>query len=275
MPRTIRLLIAYDGGGYCGWQRQRQGERTIQGELEQQLALLCGEPIILHGAGRTDSGVHALGMVAHFHTTTTIPTIAFFKGVNSMLPRDIRILAAEEAPADFHSRYNAVGKTYRYDFFTGQVQLPCDRLHRAHIPGSFELSRLRDGLELLVGTHDFSSFERVGSRDRTIVDGRGAIRTLFAASCSPQLGCADSWSLRVTGDGFLRQMVRILAGTLIEIGQGKRQATQIADLLLAGDRSKAGPTAPACGLFLEKIYYHQSVFHSSHLVLPCSSPAVL
>lgn len=262
MSRTIRLLLAYDGGGYCGWQRQRQGERTVQGELEQQLALLCGEPIILHGAGRTDSGVHALGMVAHFHTTAAIPAVAFFKGLNSMLPKDVRILAAEEAPADFHSRYHALGKTYRYDFFTGPLQLPCDRLHRAHIPGRFDLNRLRDCLDVLLGAHDFSSFERVGSRDRNAVNGRGAVRTLFTVSCSPQLGCADCWSLRLTGDGFLRQMVRILAGTLIEIGQGKRPAGQLAEILRARDRSQAGPTAPACGLFLEKIYYPYPLFQS-------------
>ena len=254
MPRTVRLLIAYDGSNYQGWQRQLHGQ-TIQNELEKRLTLLCNEPVTLHGAGRTDTGVHALGMVAHFQTTTTIPVIAFFKGLNSMLPKDIRILQAEEAPHNFHSRFSALGKTYRYDFFTGALQLPSDRLYRAHIPGTFNLDRLSSCLESIIGTHDFSSFERTGSRDKNAVNGRGAIRTLFYASCFPQLGRVDCWSLRLTGDGFLRQMVRIIAGTLIEIGQGKHPTDKLVDIITAKDRTKAGPTAPACGLFLEKIYY--------------------
>ncbi len=261
MSRNIRLLIAYDGGNYRGWQRQPQGE-TVQGELEKKLTLFCGEPISLHGAGRTDAGVHALGMVAHFHTTTAFPVVAFFKGLNSMLPHDIRILDAEEAADDFHSRYSALGKTYRYDFFTGPVQLPSTRLYRAHLPGTFDPARVAAGLELLIGTHDFSSFECTGSRNKNIIAGRGAVRTLFQVSCFPQLGAADCWSLRLTGDGFLRQMVRILAGTLIELGQGKRPPEGFAAILAAQDRSKAGPTAPACGLFLERLYYHTLFFNS-------------
>jgi len=260
IPRNIRLLIAYDGSGYRGWQRQGQGEPTVQQELEIRLSRLCGEPIALHGAGRTDTGVHALGMVAHFHTTATLPRAAFLKGVNSMLPKDIRILGAEEAPLDFHSRFSALSKTYRYDFFTGAVQMPTDRLYRAHCPGPFMSERLTVALAHLVGRHDFSSFERSGSRDKTATHGRGAVRTLTQASCFPVLGSADHWSIRVTGDGFLRQMVRILAGTLIEIGQGRRQGEELSAILTARDRTAAGPTAPACGLFLEKILYPSSIF---------------
>ncbi|WP_448873602.1 tRNA pseudouridine(38-40) synthase TruA [Desulfobulbus propionicus] len=260
MPQTIRLLIAYDGGNYYGWQRQRQGEPTIQEELERRLGQICGEPITLHGAGRTDAGVHALGMVAHFHTQATIPIVAFFKGLNALLPPDIRILAAEQAADAFHSRFDALAKTYRYDFFTGAVQPPCNRLHQAHLPGPFDPQRLIAGLNLLVGTHDFSSFERSGSRDTSAVDGRGAVRTLTAFVCTPRLGATDCWSIRVTGDGFLRQMVRILAGTLIEIGQGKRAADELPAILAARDRRRAGRTAPACGLYLEQLYYPFPVF---------------
>lgn len=262
MLRNIRLLIAYDGSNYQGWQRQRQGQATVQGELEKKLTLLCNEPVALHGAGRTDTGVHALGMVAHFHTTAAIPVIAFFKGLNSMLPRDIRIVQAEEAPFDFHSRFNALGKTYRYDFFTGAVQLPSARLYRAHLPGTFDPDLLSSALQIIIGTHDFSSFERTGSRDKNAVKGRGAIRTLLHASCFPQSLSPDCWSLRLTGDGFLRQMVRIIAGTLIEMGQGKRPCTELAALLAAKDRARAGPAAPACGLFLERIYYQTPFFES-------------
>jgi tRNA pseudouridine38-40 synthase len=261
MPRNIRLLIAYDGGSYHGWQRQRQGEATIQGQLETALARLCGESISLHGAGRTDTGVHALGMVAHFHTSTTVPVVAFFSGLNSMLPKDIRILGSEEAPSHFHSRFSALGKTYRYDFFTGPVQIPSNRRYCAHYPGSFTPERLRTALDVLIGTHDFSSFERSGSRDKNATDGRGAIRTITHVSCFPLLTGTDCWSIRVTGDGFLRQMVRILAGTLIEIGKGKQQPEVLAGILKARNRSAAGPTAPACGLFLEKIHYNPPIFN--------------
>ena len=270
MERTLRLLIAYDGSNYCGWQRQRQGESTIQETLERQLGRLCDEPITLHGAGRTDTGVHALGMVAHLHTRSTIAVSALARGLNALLPRDIRILAAEEAAVDFHSRFNVLGKTYRYDFCTSALQMPCSRHYQAHFPGPFDGKRLAPALPLLLGAHDFSSFERTGSRDKTAGTGRGAVRTLSAVSCTPNLGQAQCWSIRVTGDGFLRQMVRILAGTLIDIGQGRRQPLELDAILTGRDRRLAGLTAPACGLFLEQIYYPFPVFTTHHQ--PCSLP---
>jgi tRNA pseudouridine38-40 synthase len=260
MYHTIRLLIAYDGSDYHGWQRQRQGEPTIQETLEIRLSALCEEAITVHGAGRTDAGVHALGMVAHFHTRAALPVIAFYKGLNAMLPADIRILCAEEASPNFHSRFSALAKTYRYDFFTGAIQMPSSRFYQAHFYGLFEPERLQSAFELLVGTHDFSSFERSGSRDKNMSGGRGAVRTLTHISCIPALDKTNHWSIRVTGDGFLRQMVRILAGTFIEIGQGKRPAEELATILASKNRTAAGPTAPACGLFLEKIHYHPSIF---------------
>lgn len=263
MSRTVRLTIAYDGGNYQGWQRQ-QWDGTIQGELEQQLALLCQEPITLHGAGRTDAGVHALAMVAHFLTTSQIPLVAFSKGLNAMLPADIRILQAEEAPAGFHSRFSALGKTYRYDFCTAPVLLPTLRRYSAHYPGDFEPQRLKKSLSDLLGCHDFSSFERAGSRDRTIAHGRGAVRTLFHLACFPKAHSPGHWSFRVSGDGFLRQMVRILVGTLIQIGLGKRPSTDIPSIIAAKDRRLAGPTAPPQGLFLEKIYYNALPVYHTH-----------
>jgi tRNA pseudouridine38-40 synthase len=236
--------------------------RSIQEELEIQLSGLCRQPVALHGAGRTDAGVHALGMVAHFHTATAMPLVAFSKGINALLPKDIRILGVEDAPPDFHSRFSALGKTYRYDFFTGPVQLPNNRLYQAHYPGCFVPERLEPGLAALIGTPDFSSFERSGSRDKEASGGYGAVRTLTQASCVPVLGRADHWSIRFSGNGFLRQMVRILAGTLIEIGQGKRQAEEVSAMLAAHSRTAAGHTAPACGLFLEKILYVPPIFGS-------------
>ncbi|MCL2458355.1 MAG: tRNA pseudouridine(38-40) synthase TruA [Desulfobulbus sp.] len=270
MLRTVRLLIAYDGSGYHGWQRQRQGEPTIQEELETRLSALCQQPITLHGAGRTDAGVHALGMVAHFQTTSTIPLVAFSKGLNALLPPDIRILGAEEAQPNFHSRFSALGKTYRYDFFTGPVQLPGNRFYQAHCPGLFVPKRLEPALAALVGAHDFSSFERSGSRDKEAMGGRGPVRMLTQVNCVPVLARPDHWSIRFTGDGFLRQMVRILTGTLIEIGQGKRQPEEVAAILAARNRTAAGHTAPACGLFLETIHYAPQIFCPQS---PCSESA--
>lgn len=260
MLRTIRLLITFDGTRYHGWQRQHNGI-TVQGVLEEQLSHLCKKGITLHGAGRTDAGVHAMGMVAHFHLEASIPLKAFTDGLNSMLPQDIRVLEAREEEPQFHSRFNALGKTYRYDFYTGPLQQPTARLYAAHFPGFFDPSLLTETLQLITGTHDFSSFERVGSRNRELETGRGAVRTIYKATCSLHPYIAEHWSIQITGDGFLRQMVRILAGTLIEVGMGKRSPASVQTALVAGDRTKAGMTAPAHGLFLEKIYYQQ-LFHS-------------
>ena len=255
--RTIRLCIAFDGTNFCGWQRQQNGP-SIQGTLEEKLRLITTTQVAVHGAGRTDAGVHALGMVAHFSTGVTMPAPAFAKALNSMLPKDIRILAAEEAAPDFHARFSAKGKTYRYDFFTGHLQLPAERLYRTHYPCSFQSDLLQASLDYLVGTHDFASFEAVGSRDRTRTEGRGAVRTLFRADCLVDPGRPEHFSFRFTGDGFLRHMVRNLAGTLFLVGSGRLSSEQFRDIVKAGDRKKAGPTAPACGLFLEQVHYEET-----------------
>lgn len=252
--RNIRLQIAFDGSSYCGWQRQLNGE-TIQGVLENRLSRMCDARISLHAAGRTDAGVHALGMVANFHTKGTVPVEAFHRGLNSMLPADIRIIEALEVDAGFHSRYSAVAKTYRYDLFSGILQLPQTRLYVAHLPGPFDPEKARSGLAVITGTHDFSSFERSGSRDMTRTDGRGAVRTIFSSSCTPCPDQDDCWSFSFTGDGFLRQMVRNLVGTLVEVARGKISTDGISQILAAKDRNLAAASAPACGLFLEKVHY--------------------
>ena len=252
--RNIRLLIAYDGTNFCGWQRQRNGP-SIQGALEKKLTVITREPVQVNGAGRTDAGVHAQGMVANFSTGVTMPASAFVKALNSMLPKDIRILEAEEAALDFHARFSAKGKAYRYDFFTGAMQTPLERLYRTHFPCSFMPDNVQASLDFLVATHDFASFEAVGSRDRTRTTGRGAVRTLFQAQCLTDPARPEHFSLRFSGDGFLRHMVRNLAGTLIRVGTGRLSAEQFVAILEAQDRKEASPTAPACGLFLEKVHY--------------------
>lgn len=254
--RNIRLLIAFDGSSYSGWQRQRNAP-TIQGVLEKNLQVMLAAPVTVHGAGRTDAGVHALGMVANFRTASTIPCSGFRKGLNSMLPGDIRILEADEADPEFHSRYHAVGKTYRYDIFTGEIQLPTDRLYCTHFPGPVNIGNINECLENIRGTHDFSSFEGTGSRDSHHAQTRGAVRTMFHARCHAHPEKADTWSFFFTGDGFLRHMVRNLAGTLIAVGRESISPAAFLDILGRRDRSAAGPTAPAHGLFLEKVFYHE------------------
>ena len=252
--RNIRLLIAYDGSRYSGWQRQKNA-LTIQEVLERHLAVMTREETRLYGAGRTDAGVHALGMVANFHTASTVPPAGLHRGLNSLLPRDIRILEVREESPTFHSRFDATGKTYRYDFFTGEIQLPTTRGYMAHRPCRLDVRTVRQCLQLITGTHDFSSFEASGSRDPENPGGRGAVRTILDARCIRIPGHADSWSLVLTGDGFLRHMVRNLAGTLLDAGRGRITVDDFAAILAGRDRTLAGPTAPAHGLFLVEVHY--------------------
>ncbi len=255
--RNICLRIAYDGTGFCGWQRQNNGP-SIQGVLEEKLAVITQEPVQVSGAGRTDAGVHAEAMSANFHTNATMPVAAFQRALNSMLPKAVRILEAAETTADFHARFSAIGKTYRYDFFTGSVQNPAERLYRTHAPCTFLPERVQCCLDLLLGTHDFSSFEAVGTRDRSKTEGRGAVRSLFLTECVADAARSEHFSFRFTGDGFLRCMVRNLAGTLLLVGAGRLSSEQFATILAGKDRKLAGPTAPACGLFLEKVHYSET-----------------
>lgn len=251
--RNIKLVVAYDGTDFLGWQRQAVGP-TIQGSLEEGLATMTSEDVSLNGAGRTDAGVHALAMVANFFTATNIPCTGFLKGLNSMLPSAIRILKVEEAAADFHARRSALAKTYSYNVFCGPVQLPSERLYATQVHGRLDTEAMAAGLEYLLGQHDFSSFEAAGSRDPLVENGRGAVRTLFAAQLKIAEP-ADRLRFVFKGDGFLRHMVRNIVGTLLEVGKGRRAAVELRDILAAKDRGAAGPTAPAHGLFLMKVHY--------------------
>ena len=250
--RNIKLVIAYDGTGYCGWQRQKNAV-TIQGEIEQRLGRLTDGPVSLLGAGRTDAGVHALGMVANFHTEKTLSCKAFLHGLNALLPGSIRILSAEEAAADFHSRFSSQAKTYRYAIFSGPVMPPTERLYTTHVPHPFDSELIACCLRRVRGTHDFACFEMQGSRDKSRADGRGAIRTILSASFN-ELGEGRSHFL-ITGDGFLRQMVRIMVGTVLEVGKRRMSLDEFEHILASRDRSKAGPPAPAHGLALLTVHY--------------------
>jgi len=251
--RNIKLLLAFDGTNYAGWQKQKS-DKTIQGVIEDRIHLMTGENICLHGSGRTDAGVHALGMVANFQTSSDIPCQGFLKGINSMLPVDIRLLDVAEAGLDFHARRSARAKTYQYNITTGPVQMPTDRLYAAHVFEELDVKAMEQGLSGLAGTHDFSSFEAAGSRDPHVKTGRGAVRTLLEAGCKKDR-TVDRLMFTFTGDGFLRHMVRNIVGTILEVGKGRITPDSILEILASKDRRAAGPTAPPQGLILKKVHY--------------------
>lgn len=251
--RTIRLLISYDGTNFCGWQKQLS-DRTIQGELEQCFSTMTTEKIRIHGAGRTDAGVHAHGMVAHFTCASQISCEVLLYGANSMLPGSIRVLHVNEEDASFHARYAATGKKYHYALYTGKIQPPFSRLTSLHISQALNLTQMSKCLSILTGTHDFSSFENSGTRDKSISTGRGAVRTIHSATLLQP--AKNQVILEFTGNGFLKNMIRNLVGTILEVGKGKFTVTNFAGILQAKDRTKAGKTAPAHGLTLIEVYYN-------------------
>lgn len=251
--RNIKLTIAYDGTEFSGWQKQINAP-TIQGEIEKQLERVTNHsPVTLHGAGRTDAGVHALAMVANFHTISSIILPQLHRALNSLLPMAIRILAVEEVSQDFHARFSVRSKTYIYKIETGAIQSPIHRLYQVHIPSSLSIEKMGACLNLLSGTHDFASFEAAGSRDKSITTGRGSIRTLLKAELSKT--DANSLDFIFTGDGFLRHMVRNIMGTVLDVGKGRTSLVDFKKIIQAKDRSAAGVTAPAHGLFLQTIRY--------------------
>lgn len=254
--RTIRLTLAYDGTRYVGWQRQARGT-SIQGVIEAALSRIEGRAVVVTGSGRTDAGVHALGQVASFTLAHPIAMAALVCALNAMLPPDLRVLDATEAPAGFDARRSASRKTYRYRLLRTAIADPFERLYAWHLPGPLDLAAMRQGLTPLLGRHDFASFQASGSRVSNTV------RTLFDARLEPGL-LADGRSglpgddlltFEFTADGFLRHMVRTVVGTMVEIGAGRRDAVLVPALLAACDRRLAGPTAPAAGLFLVRVEY--------------------
>ncbi len=251
--RCIKLVIAYDGTSYCGWQRQLDAP-TIQGAIEGCLEVMTQETITLNGAGRTDAGVHALGMVASFSSNSSIDCHSFFKGLNSLLPKDIRILRVDDVALDFHARFSCVGKEYSYIFSVDAIILPTRRLYVAHYPGDLDESVAQQCLDLLIGEHDFSSFEAMGSRDLSLTSGRGAVRTISRAVIE-ELPDEGQYCITIAGDGFLRHMVRNIAGTVIETALVKRSVSEFATVFNEKDRSLAGATAPASGLVLNQVFY--------------------
>ncbi len=253
--RNIKLVLAYDGTCYAGWQRQK-GQPTIQELVEAAIAALTREKVILHGAGRTDAGVHAEGMVANFHSRTGIPLAGLVKALNNGLPPDIRVLSAENVANDFHARYNARGKCYEYSFIVAEIMPPLLLRYAAQVAMPLDLDAMEACLPLLVGSHDFTSFEASGSRESGRSEGKGAVRTIFTCRLQRAEEDADGiCRLTIAGDGFLRHMVRNIVGTLFAVGTGRIAPHEFAGILAARNRAQAGATAPARGLKLKEVFY--------------------
>jgi tRNA pseudouridine38-40 synthase len=267
--RTLKITLAYDGTRFVGWQRQADGE-SIQGLLEDALARFEGGPVTTHGAGRTDAGVHALGQVASARVTFTHDAGTLTRALNAHLPEDVRVTLVEDAEEAFHARFSASAKTYRYQIRNTAVADPFDRTFTWHLPEPLSLDAMARAAALLVGTHDFDAFRSAGSgvssSVRTVT--RSEWRVVNSQPPTPNSQRCSTWELgvgswefgplltyEISGDGFLRHMVRAIVGTLVEIGRGWRQVDQITALLTGGTRAQAGATAPPHGLFLVSVDY--------------------
>jgi tRNA pseudouridine38-40 synthase len=244
--RTIRLSIEYDGTNYQGWQVQPKGP-TIQGILEEKIGLLTGQPVQLFGSGRTDSGVHALGQVAHFKTESRMDIGTIQRALNSLLPHDIVIQKAEEMEGDFHARKHSRSKIYEYRILNRNLRSAFHREYVWHIPQKLDLTEMKEATRSLIGEHDFAAFRTVGSPTRTTV--RRVIRAEWKRGQNGLL------RFEIEANGFLKQMVRSIVGTLVEVGKGRMRAADLRKILNSRDRSEAGPTAPAQGLFLKEVKY--------------------
>ncbi len=244
--RNIKLLIEYDGTNYLGWQVQPKGS-TIQGILQDKLGLLTGEPIRLFGSGRTDSGVHAFGQVAHFKTRSQMDIRTIQRALNSILPPDIVIRKVEEVDEDFHARRHSKSKIYEYRILNRDLRSAFHRKYAWYISQKLNFTEMKRATQSLIGEHDFSAFRSVGSPTRTTV--RRVIRAEW------KRGREGFIRFEIEANGFLKQMVRAIVGTLVEVGKDKMNSAEFQKILESKDRRKAGPTAPARGLFLKEVKY--------------------
>lgn len=259
MPR-FKLTLAYDGTLFVGWQRQAAGT-SIQGLLEDALARLEKAPVAVEGAGRTDAGVHALGQVASVTLSRDIDAGTLRRALNAHLPSAIRVIDATDVDARFHARFSSSSKVYRYRLWNAEVVTPFERPFVWHLPAPrLDETAMDTAARLLVGTHDFASFQGTGATtrttERTLFSSRVVRHQLEAQAWSTATGEADALvTYEVQGDGFLRHMVRNIVGTLIEVGRGRRTPASMLDVLGDRWRASAGDTAPASGLFLVRVSY--------------------
>jgi tRNA pseudouridine38-40 synthase len=249
--RILKLTIEYDGTNYIGWQRQAEGV-SIQSLIEDALGPFEGRPVTVHAAGRTDAGVHALAQVASVVMSVGHDVATLQRALNAVLPADVRITSVEDAPSGFHARFDAVSKTYEYRIVNGPYASAFQQRYVWHVPGALDLDAMRAGAGVLVGRHDFAAFQATGASVNTTV------RTIFALDLFQRDGAATEPAvlvLRITGDGFLRHMVRTIAGTLVDVGFGRWPAAHVRTILAGRDRTGAGRAAPAAGLFLVHVSY--------------------
>jgi len=243
--RNIKLIIEYDGTNYYGWQKQLH-QKTIQETIENSIERITGEKVNIYGSGRTDRGVHATGQVANFFTESRIPSEKFKYAINSVLPKDIIISHSEEVDSTFHSRYSAKGKEYKYLIYNRETPSPILRNYAYYVPYELNFELMQEAAKDFIGTHDFAAFMSSGSSVKDTV------RTIYDINLTRN---NELIQLRVRGNGFLYNMVRIIVGTLVDIGIGKINSSCIPEILSSRDRQRAGHTAPPQGLYLEKVYY--------------------
>lgn len=249
---NYRLTIQYDGTDFHGWQVQGAGERTVQGELARALSLIEGRAVVVHGAGRTDAGVHALGQVASVELRREISGDKLRAAINGNLAPDVRVIEAQTVDADFHARYSARGKTYCYRIFNARYASPFLVRYTHTDARPLDVARMRECARLFVGTHDWTAFSAaqadIQTRVRTVTE--VAVRELWSEE-----GRGRLVEITARAEGFLRYMVRSIAGTLLEVGRGQMDAAQVARALDSRERSLAGATAPAKGLTLVEVHY--------------------
>ena len=248
--KRILLTVEYDGTAYAGWQRQING-LAVQQVLEEALSSACGHSVTVTGASRTDAGVHALDQKVHFDTDSTIPPDKYPFVLNTMLPPDIRVLEGREVPADFHARFLTAGKTYTYRIWNARHASALRRNTHWHVPVPLDETPVRQALLTLLGKHDFAAFQAAGGTAKT------TIRTLSSADLAVS---GNEWILTVSGDAFLYNMVRIIAGTVVEIGLGKIGSDAFTRAFETLDRLVLGMTAPAHGLELTRVRYPEKAF---------------
>lgn len=247
--KRVRLLISYDGTNYCGWQVQINGI-TVEEVINKALTDLLGEPIEVIGASRTDSGVHALGNVAVFDSDTKIPAEKISFALNQRLPNDIRIQKSDEVPSDWHPRFQDSVKTYEYKILNRRFPDPMQRLYTHFVYMPLDVEKMKQAAEYIVGEHDFASFCSARSQVQTTV------RTVYLLDVEKK---DDVIYIRISGNGFLYNMVRIIVGTLMKVGLGVYPPEHVKEIIEAKDRYVAGPKAPACGLTLINIKYTEEV----------------
>ena len=243
---NYKLTLCYDGSRYKGWQKQKNTDNTIQGKVEAVLSRILGEPVEISGCGRTDAGVHAREQVCSFRSGTEISCAEILDALRKYLPEDIGALSLEEADGRFHARLSCREKTYVYRIHNSESPNVFERKLSYHFPQKLDIEKMRQAAEFLKGTHDFAAFSSVKNAKKTTV------RTISEIGIDLE---NDLITMRFTGDGFLYNTVRILVGTLIEVGDGQREADSIPPVFASGNRELAGFTAPACGLFLWEIKY--------------------